>query len=172
MKKRGQFYLIAAIIFAVIVMGIVAVSNYSIITEPTNVQDLKNQIQIESAMTVDYGISNQLSQAEMYINLSDLAQQYINAESGSKDLYFMFGTSGGSGNITLKGYQKSDENVYLDSNQVTSSSGGFLFSEVPSGNILNLTINQTSYFFSLKDGENFYFLISQAAGGEKDVATG
>lgn len=170
MEKGGQFYLIAAIILTVIVMGIAAISNYSIKSEPTNVEALKEQIQTESAKTIDYGISNQLDQSGMFNLLADFTQQYINSESRDKNLYFVFGTTS---NITLKGYQNTNDTIILDGNSVNSSSGSFLFSEKPKANANSviLTINQTNYNFNLKDGQNFFFVISQNTGGEIDVVT-
>jgi hypothetical protein len=170
MEKRGQFYLVAAIIITVIVMGIAAISNYSIKSEPTNVEALKEQIQTESTKTIDYGINKPLDQNGMFNLLTDFTQQYINSESRDKNLYFIFGTKT---NMTLNGFQNTNNNVLLDNAAVTSNSNSaFLYSEVPANpNLVILTINQTDYDFNLSDGQNFFFVISQQTGGETDVVS-
>ncbi len=168
MEKRGQFYLIAAIILTVIIMGIAAISNYSTKSEPTNVDALKKQIQTESAKTINYGINNQLSSDQMFNLLVNFTQQYINSESRDKNLYFIFGTKS---NITLKGHQNTNDPVSLDGNSVNPLSGSLFYSEKASGSSVTLTINQTNYNFNLTDSQNFFFVISQNIGGEIDVVT-
>ncbi len=167
--KRGQFYLVSAIIFAAIVISIIAVSNYSKKNEYKDIESLKEEIQIESEKVLDYGINNKLSQVQMNQLLQNFTQKYIDTESKDKNLYFVFGNQG---NITLKGYQGTAHAVSLDSKAITSSSGAFLGSTDPLGNSVTLGIDKNSYIFTLKSGENFFFVISRGVGGEEYVVTG
>lgn len=168
-NKAGQFYIIAAIILAAIIIGIAAVSNYSKKEKNVRLSDLKEELQIESANVLDYGTNNEFSEAQMYTLLNDFTQEYIASESGDKDLYFIFGDQD---NISVKGYQKSVHTVSLDGSTITTSSGSFIGSLNPSGEEVNLSIDDNSYDFDLKAGENFYFVISQKVGGEEHVVTG
>ena len=172
MKKRGQFYLISAIILATIIVSLIVITNYSKKDDYTELENLKDEIQIESAKVIDSGINNQLAQPTMNQRVQDFTQQYINSQSRDKNLYFVFGEDD---NITLNGYQNEPHDVFLDSIQVTSASGSpgaFLGTIDPATSDVNLTIDENSYIFTLKNGENFYFLISKQARGGDYVITG
>ena len=161
MNKSGQFYLIAAIILASIIIGIVTVSNYSKKDSITGFQDLKEELQIESENVLDYGVYNKFNEAQMRGLLNDFTQEYIDSESRDKDLYFVFGNEN---NITVKGYQKSDKLISVSSgasSTITQKAGEFTGSIDPSGNDIMLYIGDNSYTFKLNRGENFYFVISQ-----------
>ena len=165
MGKTGQFYLIAAIILASIIIGIVTVSNYSKRDSITRFQDLKEELQIESENVLDYGVYNKFNEAQMYGLLNDFTQEYIDSASGDKDLYFVFGNEN---NITVKGYQKSDKIISVSSgasSTITQEAGEFIGSIDPSGNDIILYIGDNSYTFKLNKGENFYFVISQQGEG-------
>lgn len=167
MGKSGQFYLIAAIILAAIIIGIAAVSNYSRKATNVRIDDLKEELQIESANVLDYGTYRGFSQAQKYTLFNDFAQAYI--DSKSEDLYFIFGNEN---NMTVKGYQESPQKVTLDSLTITEISGEFVGGRNPSLNEIKVSIGELKYKFKIKPGENFYFIIIQEIEGEKYVVTG
>jgi len=169
MKKRGQVYLASAIILAAIVISIITILNYSNKNEYLDLNSLKEELNIESAKVIDYGINNRFTQVQMNQLLQNFTQKYIDTESSDKNLYFVFGNQD---NITLKGYQNTAHAVSLDSTPVTSSSGGFVGSVVPLGNSVTLNADENAYIFTLKNGENFYFVISRETGGQSYVVTG
>lgn len=168
-NKSAQFYLVAAIILAAIVISVVTVSNYSKKNEYTDIASLRDELNIESGKVLDYGINHQLSQAQINQLLQNFTQEYIDTESRDKNLYFVFGNQD---SITLKGYQNTAHTVSLDSTEITSSSGEFLGSTDPSGNSVTLKIDENAYIFTLKSGENFFFVISREIEGEDYVVTG
>lgn len=167
--KSGQFYLIAAIILAAVIIGISTISNYSKKESSFEVYDLKGELQIESRNVIDHGISKEFSQTEMYDLLDDFTQIYIDSESNDKDLYFVFGNEN---KITLKGFQKSNQTVSLNNEIITTSSGAFVGDINPEGEDLMVSIAEDSHNFKLESGENFYFIISQKIGGNEYVVTG
>jgi hypothetical protein len=168
MNKTGQFYLIAAIILAAIIIGIITVSNYSKKEMSFEVYDLKEELQIESENVIDYGIYNEFSQTEMHELLDNFVQIYIDSESNDKDLYFVFGNEN---NMTLKGFQKSNQTVRLNNAIITTSPGAFVGGINPVGD-LKVLIAENTYDFKLESGENFYFIIFQKIGGDEYVVTG
>ncbi|HKZ34023.1 MAG TPA: hypothetical protein VJ142_02195 [Candidatus Nanoarchaeia archaeon] len=168
-NKIGQFYLVSAIIVAAIVISVIVVTNYSKKQDYSDLNSLRDELNIESAKVLDYGINNQLSQAAMNQLLQDFTQKYIDTESRDKNLYFVFGNQD---NITLKGYQNTAHTVSLDSANIASSSGEFLGIVNPTGSSTTLQIDENAYIFTLKNGENFFFVISREIGGEEHVITG
>lgn len=167
-NKSGQFYLISAIIVATIVMSIVVISNYSKKQEYSDLKSLKEEIQIESARVIDYSLNNGESDSEINTRLQDFTQQYIDLESGNKDLYFIFGTSD---NIILKGYQRNSHEVLLDSTIITATEGAFM-GNIDPGNNLILQIDEDTYTFQIKNWQNFYFVLSRDIEGGNYVVTG
>jgi len=168
-NKIGQFYLVSAIIVAAIVISVIVVTNYSKKQDYSDLNSLRDELNIESAKVLDYGINNQLSQAAMNQLLQDFTQKYIDTESRDKNLYFVFGNQD---NITLKGYQNTAHTVSFDSANIASSSGEFLGIVNPTGSSTTLQIDENAYIFTLKNGENFFFVISREIGGEEHVITG
>lgn len=168
--KTGQFYLIAAIILAAVIIGISTVSNYAKKEKSFEVYDLKEELQIESENVINHGIYNEFSQVEMYNRLDDFTQIYIDSESHDKDLYFVFGDEN---KITLKGFQKPTQTVLLNNAIITTDSGAFVGDINPgAGEDLSVSIAGNTYDFKLEPGENFYFIISQKISGDEYVVTG
>lgn len=167
--KRGQFYLISAIILAAIIVSLIVITNYSKKNDYTELENLKDEINIESAKVIDYGINNKLTQPAMNQLIQDFIQNYIDSQSRDKNLYFVFGDEE---SVTLNGYQNEAHDIFLDSTQLASASGEFLGTLDPAGSDVKLSVDENSYIFTLKNGENFYFLISRESRGGSYFVTG
>ena|SRR3990172_9128571 len=167
--KRGQFYLVSAIIVAVIVISIVLISNYSKKRDYSDLSSLSEEIRIEAANVIDYSINSGDSDAEISNRLEEFSQDYINLESRDKNLYFLFGTDS---SMILKGAQEKPHTVSLNGNVVTSGAGEFSGSIVPSTGSINLGIDDDLHFFNVNSGQNFYFVLSKDIDGGNYVVTG
>jgi len=165
--KKGQFYLIAAIILATIIIGISVVVNYSKKQNSGNLENLKEELQIESENVLDYGAYNGLSDSAMENLLTDFSKDYINSKGKDKNLYFLFGDS-----VSLKvvASQSLEETAKINvggGEEVLGIVQGTIFEDSysPLGNQVSLIVNDFTHNFKLEGGENFYFLISQEIGG-------
>src|SRR3989304_1022169 len=104
--KRGQFYLVAAIVLAAVIIGISAVSNYAKREKNTGLYDLREEIRIESEKTIDYGTKSNFNRAQMTSLYSNFVNNYTSYEgSTGKNLYFLYGDRS---NISLSGIQRED----------------------------------------------------------------
>lgn len=173
-NKSGQFYLVAAVILAGVIIGISATSNYAKKEESPGISELREEIQIESAKTLDYGTKNGFSQAQMKSLMQNFTNYYVSYEgSNNKDIYFLFGTKS---NITVSGNQKESKQVTLTSGAsqvvITEQAGNFIGSFDPSENEVVIHIDDNPYTFNLSSAENFYFVITQNVGGGEYVVTG
>ena len=57
MNKRGQFYIVAAIIIVLTLSGILSITTYAIAKpSPKTIQDLSKDLKTESSKIVDHGI--------------------------------------------------------------------------------------------------------------------
>ena len=166
--KTGQFYLISAIIIATLVLGIVAISNYSRRESNLKLHALKEEIRIESAHVLDYGLYNDLDEAALYALLLDFTKNYIDYQGQGKDLYFIFGDQD---NITVTGYQESAKVVYLDGTLITNGAGEFNGGINPGTDIV-LSIDGMPYEFELTNGKNFYFILSQKINKGESIIIG
>jgi hypothetical protein len=168
-NKRGQFYLVAGMIIAALIITIATVSNYSKINTSPGLEVLKEEIQIESSRVLDYGTNNQLSSSAMKQTLLDFSDNYTDFIGTGKSIYFIFGNTG---EITLSGYQEVNREVLLDSTLITSTIGSFEGSIVPTGSNVNLAIDGIEYDFEINPGENFYFVLSDLIGNEEYIVQG
>lgn len=167
--KTGQFYLISAIILAILIIGIVTISNYAKSESNLKLNDLKEEIQIESAHVFDYGLFNKLDETGFYTLLLTFTKDYVDYQGKDKDLYFVFGSKN---NITVTGYQKTGKAVSLDGSVITTSSGEFIGGIDPIGDEIELSIGENSYEFELTKGKNFYFVLSQKINKGEYIITG
>ena len=173
--KTGQFYLISAIILATLIIGIVTISNYARKESNLKLHELKEEIQIESAYVLDYGLLKykSSSEAEFYALLLTFTKDYIDYQGKNKDLYFIFGNQN---NITVTGYQETEKEVSVSSGStqaiITNEAGEFTGGIAPETNTVILSISDTLYEFELNSGENFYFILSQKVNKGEYIITG
>lgn len=178
-QKRGQFYLVAAIIIIAVIITIFTVSNYISKKETIKLFDLGEELSIESQNVLDYGVYSTLSDEDMDILLVRLIENYVDDPG---NLYVIFGDRQG---MTVMAYQEltEAEDVYVSTGgtshplliSISDETGEGLYTTSPSETNIDkivITIGDHEYEFALGNGENFYFVISQEIGGERYVATG
>jgi len=169
-NKKGQFYLIAGIVIAVLIIGVAAISTYIIKESDVRIQDLREDIQIESFYVMDYGLVNELGQSSFDELLIDFTETYRDYFKGEKSHYFIFGDQN---SMTVSGYQTEERSVYLNDELVTDLVGEFTKNISPEGEQeVILKIDDNSYSFPISQGKNFYFVISQSIGDEEHIITG
>ena len=173
LNKRGQFYLIAAMIIIVVILSFAAISNYSKRKEYAKLYNLGEELGIESQNILDFGTYNELDETQMAELLENFIQSYIDYAGEEKNLYFIFGNID---SITIVSYQQLTEEVSIDvsgsSPLIISEGGTQTYTFFPTGTKrVVITLNGNEYEFRLKPGENFYFVISQEIGEEQYIIT-
>ncbi len=172
--KRGQFYLLTAVILCTILIGIATIANYvNVSNTDTGIYAAKDSLQIEGAKTTDYGTNQGFTDAQMQTLMTNFTENYINYTLQGNG-YFIFGTQS---NIRLVAFQKDSETVSFDSGSGYSSLAvvqdkTFTQDFTPTNNTVNIKINGFQYNFVLSKGENFYFVLSQKDNGGKYIVTG
>lgn len=164
MTKLGQFYLIAAIIIVMAIVGLASVTNY-ITTEkkPVKFYDLGDELNLESAEVIDYGIYKQEEISLLMKNFTDNFAQYSKGKEKNVDLVFVYGNEE---NITITIYNPQttgEVGVSYGGKNFTISGGEssepISESFVPEGSEVHVEILNNTYNFNLKSGENFFFVI-------------
>lgn len=181
MKKEGQFYLIATVIIIAVIMGFLAVSNYAKNQDSSRVYDLGEELNIEGENILDYGTYNDLSKNETAALLQDFIEIYSEHIGEDVDVYLLVGDEN---SIIVIGQEGLEENVEIDfgmTGDVSKNLKKFARKEYfpeggSSGNKIKVKIRKNAeesdeYEFDLKDGESFYFIISQSIGEGTHVTT-
>lgn len=177
--KRGQFFIITAVVIVAVIVSIVTISNYTQKKEVVKLYDLGEELGIESQHVLDYGTYNELNDTQMKILMSSFIQNYVSYIGEDKNIYFIFGNKD---KINVVGYQdvieekvevcfdgEEDCTTYLQIGETQE----FFKGDGSEGDIDEVVIKiaDIDYKFRLKEGENFYFIIWQEISGEKYVVT-
>jgi hypothetical protein len=174
-KKKGQIYLISAVIIISLIIGFATVSNYVFEGGNTRVYDLGEELSIESNQVIGHGIYNEFNEDELEKLLEHFLYSYVNFTQ--EDLVFILGNKEEvvvynfvelvGGEITLDLGEDKYSKLQISNRKVEKRV------LIPnSENKIEVTIGDATYDFELKPGENFYFAVSKEIEGETHVATG
>jgi hypothetical protein len=170
MKKRGQFYLIAAIVIVGVVIGLAVTTNLIFEHGKSDRQkDIQDEIKLESEYVINYGVFNEGDIVDLVENF---AKQYASYIGENQDVLFVFGNkedlTGGSIGLSYV-------SLFNVQSGVSVTIGGsrpqinFNRQNVQGGNVdanvdgdnVNIKIGEVNYDFKLNEGENFYFVLKQ-----------
>ncbi len=167
-NKKGQFYLLAAIIIIVLITGFAAISNYAKKKGSVKLYDIKDELQIEGGEVLEYGVyPGKESKIEEFI------EDYQEYAGEGKDLYFVFGNEDEIQSFAFREILVTSEVV--GGGKITTSElkvNKTTLENVEIGELVEVIVNDNKYKFELKPGENFFFVISQEVEGEKHIVTG
>src|SRR3989344_1870892 len=175
MKKRGQFFLIAAVVIIVIIVGLGVVYNsVSSSREEVAIYELSDEISAEASQIVDSGVFNSLEQVQINENIESLAKLYAASKTDADEILFIYGDrsqihvlnwtkiDAGSVGIGVGG----DEIGELILNK-ESSSGTI----TPSGNKAEIRLSpKLTQEFEITSGQNFYIILKRNVGADTYVS--
>lgn len=181
MNKRGQFFLIAALVIvgALFSIGTVYTSVHYPKTDPT-VESLSEELSQEGARVIDGGVYNGLSDGQINSNLRDLVATY--SQTTDKEITFIYG----NGDVLYYGCDYvttsvgSQTGVTSCRKELTGKllapcdlSTSVLCYEREGTNKIRVRLQSTSapYEFDLNSGDSFYLIIEKERGDEKAVST-
>ncbi len=147
MEKKGQFFLIAAAIIVVIILGFIVISNYAKKEKYIRVNDMEDELKIESQNVLDY-------QSLHGDKIRTFGQDYSSYIGKGTDIYFI---TGGESDLEMYKYLNGAESVMEE--------------PVIQGETIIVSVDGSEYQFELTE-ENFYFIISQEINNERYVVTG
>tara|TARA_Y100000310_G_scaffold168628_1_gene168675 strand:- start:91 stop:621 length:531 start_codon:yes stop_codon:yes gene_type:complete len=176
MNKRGQVFLMAAILIAGIVVGLSAIDTKTETGSSNEAfYDLSEEVGFETKRVLDYGVFNPpagllrtfvkdefLIKYKDYIVKEEVLFVYGDA-SNIYALHFMTGETIGEIGISAGGVSTA-----VDISIVTDEQAYVEYT----GNVVTVKIREIDYPFILRDGQNFFFVIIKHEDEEKFVATG
>ena len=175
MNKRGQFFLIAAVVIISILFGLSAI--YTTAETPTEdplVYDLTKEIKYETGAVIDSGVFNALTEEQRDRNIENLTDYYASANVGS-DLIVIFGdqmtmtaifyTTQDTGEIGLDFGGPPLKHVV---DQVRKYNTTFALTN---DNEVTIVIDKdVRYTFTVKPGEMFFVILKKERQGEQFVS--
>ena len=182
-NKSGQFYLIAAIVIISVIIGFTSVANYSKKKSSEGMNELRDELQIETAKILEYWVNihpetagrlaciNKGYESTTCLDatnggLKEVAEIYAN-QKDVENMYFILADKTDAGRAIVSVYLKSPpENFSLESGEeieITPVKDKYTSSEffTPAGDTITININEVPYAFELKPGMNLYFIISK-----------
>jgi len=172
-NKKGQFYLVAAIIIVLAISGIASVKTYTNIkSEPRKIQDIGSELKEETTRIVDYGVYSKQNLTKILNNFTDSEfAPYFLKKTENTNIVFIYGDADelysvqyfpkdtGTIYASLGGAsaQWSTIGTYVNRTRITDADGD---------KIVTVTILNRNFDFEIKENEMFYFLITQEKEGE------
>jgi hypothetical protein len=177
-NKRGQFFLIAALVIAgiIITLTTINISTKTSETKTTAVYDLSKEINYEEGSLIDYVVFQATSPSAISASVQALASNY-SAENPSADLLIVYGNTTNY-NVTL--YNKTSTGSVCStgltgcSPQSSGRVGTPPYSSIWQGNSKNVTVQldrETNLTFTLPPtGQDFFIVLKKKVGGETIIA--
>ncbi len=178
MEKKGQFYIVAAILLVLIISTLVSIKTYSYVkSQPQTLEEAGLDLREESSRILDYGVYNQANLTEILKNFTeDEFAEYFLRKTDYTNLTFIYGNKK---DLYKVEYLKNDSTssvslgtlTYIPIKHTLIKTEQINVKELDvdptDGNeIIGVTILNNSYKFKLKENEVFYFVIGKEQNGE------
>ena len=92
-NKKGQFYLVAAILIVLAISGIASIKTYTVIkSEPRKIQDIGSELREETTRIVDYGVYSKQNLTRVLNNFTDSEfAPYFLKKTENTNIVFIYG---------------------------------------------------------------------------------
>lgn len=147
--KKGQFYLISAMIIAAIIIGFALLNNSSSNNLPTELEEMVDELAFEGEKVIDYDFLNSENKFD------EFSRDYSIYAGNDKEIYFIVGEEDSFNAYKYDGTEKIDLNEYLTINEK-----------------IFFQLNGVSYEFKKEKGKNFYFILTKITEDENYVLSG
>ncbi len=162
--KRGQFYIIAALVIVFLIIGFFSLKNYAKKDrESEKIYDFGKELNIESGNVINYGVYNKQDTDILIQNWSQVYYDYSSSQSTIENWILIYGDTKEATALTF-----STE----DSGEIFLISGGIKITIplrktikgnntiTPEGNVVNILFKNNTYSFNLEGEENFFFVLN------------
>ena len=166
--KKGQFYLIAAIVIVIIVLGMAGVTNYiSVKDEPKDFYDIGENLGLEGAWVIDQGVYTNIG--NLNERVEEFAREFAEYVAATGEDFELVVAYGSKDTGKVKRYS-------MDSSGGVESELGtvptYKITEAPIqdlSNVNEIIVEDTKYDLDVKENENFLFVLTTSRGFEKYV---
>jgi hypothetical protein len=175
MNKRGQFYLVAAMLIVLIMSGFAGVSSYALVnSEPETIVEISGDLSRESYSIIEYGLYNGKDVDELLTEFTgDQIGEFFLEKTQDANIIFVYGDkkdlkalqyeSGSQGDISI-----GDSSWVSHTNLIAKIKN---LGDVSHKNSVEVELLERNYNFDVRDNEIFYFVIVKERGDEIFVRT-
>jgi len=167
--KKGQFYLLSAIVIISIIIGFSAISNYTKKSGEIRIFDIGEELNIESGNVLDYGTYPSNNVADLNDFLLAFVDDYAAYVGEDKKISFVYGDEMGANKVSYEEIvlgKISAGTLATETSQRKSIRETSPITTEGTKSKTTIKFNNQDYEIELKPGENFYFVISQQVGEE------
>tara|TARA_Y100000034_G_C6791393_1_gene354373 strand:- start:227 stop:829 length:603 start_codon:yes stop_codon:yes gene_type:complete len=166
-NKKAQFYLVAAIIIVMILFGIASIKTYAIVREePRKIKDISSELKEETSRIIDYGIYSDSDLTVLLNSFDEEFSEYFLKKTEETNIVFIYGNA-----EELYSVQYSNQYTGAVFATIGGSSPTWdtsepiidrtdISTEVVNDNV-KINILDREFDFIIREGEVFYFLITQ-----------
>jgi len=185
LNKRGQFYLIAAVLIIVVVFAIVNLRGYTSNSETLDLSYIVDELNIETGQVITYGVFNPTSGQTINDLINTWSDAYVSYSQGKvseTDWIFIYGNEEGVFEVIT--FTDTDSSIRLNIGGDTAQTNVRGLDKKKGScddlekkckvELSKLTITLSdgnTYDFELKQGENFFFVISREGEEERHIVT-
>lgn len=157
-NKRGQFYLIAAIILIGIMLGFATLSNSIKKQDISKFNFADKELQIEFQKILENAMKDNLGEEDILNKLDNFASNY-SLYSNIESLYFIFGTTS---TARISAYnRKNTEKILVEGQELNIPLKEYIKQDYSSiNNPLTINIGGVEHEVNFNEGENFYYIIN------------
>lgn len=175
MNKKGQFFLIAALVIAGVVITLAAIN---ITTKTTTTEsaifDLSREIDYESNQLIDHGVYKDVPRTSRQAYVNALVRNYSLANPGT-DILFVYGNQDAATGIFygedptgFAGLNTGGESIIQRTVEIRPMP---LNTSVTWDKKIRVMLNSTTFLeFDINPGENFFIVLRKEVGGETLVS--
>jgi hypothetical protein len=183
-RKKAQFFLIAALIIAILLAGLGTI--YVTTRSPElefRVYDLSKEIDFEASQVIDNGVATANTREEIEKRIQELTTNYARLNPNS-DIAIYYGDLSGVYVITYEVQEAGRAGFSFGGDQITVQdlqrrivrSGSLDSNELTGGKVKvsfgqDINNEEFSYEFELKEGQNFFIVMKKEGENERTVAT-
>lgn len=180
MNKRGQLFIIAAIIIVSAISGLTGIANYAEAGDSQRAfYDLSEEVGFESKRVLDWGTFNEEDIDELtksfLANYSDYIGQkeviFISGDRESVNFQALIYEDEGIGSVGLE-TGRLNRGIEIDRRRGRTADVGLTVGGRDMENKALVFIDGIGYDFNLKEGQNFFFVIIKDEENERFVAKG
>lgn len=153
MKKRGQFYLLAAFIIVIILFGTAAITNRSSKKGYSVVYDLSKEIDLEGALLQEYGVINSEEINDLFTEFLQKYSAYVS--DPSIEMVFIYG------NATTMFRTSKTSSGEFSIGGIKMDISGIQTAKMSQNQEVEVKIKGNSKNFVINEGESFYYFITQ-----------
>lgn len=168
LNKRGQFYIVTAVIIVLVVIGMASIDTQVYVSPvSTTVYEMSFELNQEGSNIIDYGIYNE-EDVEVLLEdfIEDKFADYFLKKTKDTEVSFVYGDET---DVYIVNYDTISRGKISLGNSAIGVEDTLISKEnfpTPSSRKVKVDVGDREYEFNLNPGQNFYFIIKYKSGEE------